>query len=355
MGHRAGDNEQVLALAEALGWPYEVKRFAYKAYELVTNRLLGTTLAGIDRARSSALAPPWPDLVLSAGRRNEPVCRWIKARSGGRTRLVHLGRPWARAERFDLVVTTPQYRVPVLPNVVEVEAPLHRVSVARLAEAAARWAPAFAHLPRPHVAVLVGGDSPPYRLDAAMVGELGREASALARRQGGSLLVTTSKRTGADAAAALRAAIDVPCHFYAWTPDREANPYFAMLASADAIVVTGETMSMLAEACDTLKPVHIFDMGRGWTAMRRDAPRPAAPFPERLRPKAVAHWLIAHLLPARVRRDVRRILDRFVASGRAAWLGDDAATFTPAPSSDLPHVVARVQTLLQKTLSHRRG
>src|SRR5262249_45239559 len=125
----------------------------------------------------------------------------------------------------------------------------------------------------------------------------------------------------------------------------EANPYFGMLAAADAIVVTGETMSMLAEACDTLKPVYIFDMGRGWTAMRPDAPRPAAPLGKRLRARAIAHWAVAHLLPPRVRRDTPRILPRFAAPRRAAWLGDAAATFTPAPSTDLPRVVARVHAL----------
>ncbi|MFZ0467325.1 MAG: ELM1/GtrOC1 family putative glycosyltransferase, partial [Thiogranum sp.] len=67
-GHKAGDNAQVIALAEALGWPYVVKRFRYRGWELLTNRLLGATLAGIDRDASSDLAPPWPDLVITAGR-----------------------------------------------------------------------------------------------------------------------------------------------------------------------------------------------------------------------------------------------------------------------------------------------
>ena len=44
MGHRAGDNSQVLALAEALGWPFEVKRFVYRRTELLTNLLCGPTL-----------------------------------------------------------------------------------------------------------------------------------------------------------------------------------------------------------------------------------------------------------------------------------------------------------------------
>ena len=66
MGHKAGDNAQVLALAEALEWPFAVKHFAYRRYEVVPNMALGATLAGIDRAQSSSLEAPWPDLVISA-------------------------------------------------------------------------------------------------------------------------------------------------------------------------------------------------------------------------------------------------------------------------------------------------
>ena len=112
MGHKAGDNSQILALAEALGWPFEIKRLTYRPTELLTNLLAPLTLLGIVRRSRAPLAPPWPDLIISAGRRNEPPCRWIQARAGKRVRLVHCGRPWAALENFDLVVTTPQYRLP---------------------------------------------------------------------------------------------------------------------------------------------------------------------------------------------------------------------------------------------------
>lgn len=351
-GYRAGDNAQVLALAEALGWPFAVKRFAYRKYEFLANRLIGCTVAGIDRGRSDPLAPPWPDLVITAGRRNEPVARWVRARSGGRTRLVHLGRSWAKPRHFDLVVTTPQYRVPALPNVLQIEAPLHRVTSERLKAAAERWRPALQHLARPLIALLVGGDSPPYVFDAAMAARLGRQAAALAKAEGGSLLVTTSPRTRIEATAALRQAIDAPCHFYEWKPDPDSNPYLGYLALADSLIVTGESMSMVAEACSTGKPVRIFDMGRGWTRMRapEDAgqerePPPELGLAERLAPKRALHWLLAHGLPARIRRDVRNILRPIVASGRAVWLGDEAEPVAALPSTDLPRTVARVKAL----------
>jgi mitochondrial fission protein ELM1 len=347
MGFRAGDNAQVAALAEALDLPHEIKRLAHRKYEFLANRLLGPTLAGLDAGRSDRLVPPWPDLVITAGRRNEPVARWIRQQAGGRTRLVHLGRPWAPVECFDLVVTTPQYQVPERANVLRIAAPLHAITPARLAEAAARWSRAFAHLPRPWVAVLVGGDSPPYTFDREAAERLGRAATELAH--GGTLLVTTSPRTRRSAAEALRKAIGGPCHFHEWAPDGRANPYIGYLALADAIVVTGESVSMVAEACASEKPVYLFDMGKGWARMRPGPARADGPMlslGEQLSPRRMAHWLLAHCLPKRIRRDVRRILWHLVASGRAHWLGDAGGPAKPLPSDDLARAAARVRELL---------
>ena len=111
-GYRAGERNQIIALAEALGWPFELKELFYRKNEFLTSLFRGSDLRGIRLAKSSPLEPPWPDLVISAGMRNEPVGRWIRNQAGGRTRLVHIGRPWARPENFDLLITTPQYRLP---------------------------------------------------------------------------------------------------------------------------------------------------------------------------------------------------------------------------------------------------
>ena len=147
MGHKSGDNAQVLTLAEALGWSFEIKRVVYRKTELLTNLVLGGNFFGVIKHKSSVFKPPWPDLVISAGRRNEPVCRWIQRQAEKRVRLVHIGRPWARLHRFDLIVTTPQYLLPVRPNILHNTTILHRVDESRLSKEAAHWAPRLAHLP----------------------------------------------------------------------------------------------------------------------------------------------------------------------------------------------------------------
>ena len=209
--------------------------------------------------------------MLLAHQSNETVARWIRRQSGGRTRLVLLGRPWAPVEAFDLVVTTPQYELPEAANVLHNPLPLHRVSPERLAAAAAQVAAA----PRPPAAPVRDRagrrQQRPVRVRRRRAAErLGREASALARGLGGSVLVTTSARTPPAAVDALFAAIDAPACLHRWAPGDSQNPYFGFLALADRIVVTADSISMIAEACATGKPVQMFDFGSGALPMRDD-------------------------------------------------------------------------------------
>jgi len=330
LGKKAGDNTQVRALAGELGWGYEEKHIVARHWELLAHIGSGITLAGIDRAQSSPLAAPWPDLVISAGRRNEPVARWVQRQSGGRTRLVHIGRPWAPLAAWDLVVTTPQYFLPEQANIVHNSLPLHRVAAGDLRSAGAQWQAQWAHLPRPWVAVLVGGDSGRFVLTRDKARRLGACAGELAAAAGGSLLVTDSPRTPRAAGDALQAQLRGPhvCHRCGSGQD---NPYRALLALADAFVVTGESMSMLGEAADTGRPLYIFDVGDG-----------AAPWwllPHSYRYKPLSHRIAMRIAPLRMRRDIGNIQQALVGSGRAQWLVPAAI---PAAAQALRGTITRL-------------
>ena len=359
-GHRAGDNSQVLALAEGLqsrlGWPFEIKRFVYRRTELATNLLLGGNLLGMVKSASSPLEPPWPDLILTAGRRNEPICRWIQQQAAGqRVRLVHVGRTWAAIERFDLIVTTPQYRLPRLPNILHNETPLHRIQDDRLEAQATAWRPRFADLPDPHIAVIMGGNSGPYTFDPAAGARLARQASAFAKARGGSLLVTTSARTPPDALAAFEQALDAPAYLYRWSAKAKENPYFAYLALAKELIVTGDSMSMLAEACATRKPVHIFDLGEGKYAMRpgqeAGTARQSREGWQRDYLRAFIFRMAMKVPPKRMTRDIRIVHRKLIETGRAVWLGDPFPDMPPPPLESVDRAVAAVAALFDDALS----
>ena len=303
-----------------------------------------STLAGVDLAASSPLEAPWPDLVICSGRGAESVAFWLK-RQNPQLRIVFVGTPWSAPSRFDLVITTPQYRLPQAPNILHNLLPVHDVTPQRLAEEAARWEAKLAHLPRPFTAVLVGGASGPYRFTPGSARRLGREASALAKADGGALLVTTSARTGAAATEALQSAITAPAFFYRWQAGAQDNPFHAVLGLASRIVVTADSISMLAEAVSTRKPVLLFDIEEGAHAMRADIDSQRIGWRGRGLDPTAFRLLINHA-PPRFSRDLRVVLRQLIASGHAQWLGDPPPDAEPPPVEDgLARAVARIRGL----------
>lgn len=315
LGKKAGDNTQVLALANQLGYGYVEKRIVARPWELLVHLGRQATLAGINRSASDALHAPWPDLVISAGRRNEPVAQWIRAQSAGRSRLVHMGRPWAPLALWDLIITTPQYNLPAQANILHNRLPLHRLDAGALENAAKALRPKIAALARPWICVLVGGDSGRFVLTPDKAANLGALASRLAQACGGSLLVTDSPRTPSAASDALSAALTAPHVFHRHAAGGE-NPYRGFLASADAFVVTGESMSMLGEAAAMQRPLLIFDVGDGDVCWWRLA--------HGWRYKPLSHRLAMRFGPPRMQRDIGRIQASLVESGAAQWLSTAA-------------------------------
>ncbi len=316
--YRAGERNQVLALAEALGWPFLVKRLSYKKYEFLTNIVCSSSLRGINLKLSDSLIGPWPDLVISSGMRNEPVCRWIQNQSGGRTRIVHVGNPWADPSRFDLVITTPQYRIPVRDNVLQNALTLNNLDTDKLQIESANWEAAFVGLPRPYTAVVVGGNSGPFTLGPKAADRLVKLSEDLRTLNGGSVLLTTSARTPLAAAEILEAGIETPRYIYRWRQGGERNPYLGMLACADHIIVTGDSISMLSEACATGKPVYMFDLGVGEYAMQPEVE--GRRFENDWRLGGIMYRLLMRFIWQKVSRDICLVHQHLLKSGRASWL-----------------------------------
>src|SRR5512144_1027630 len=346
------DNYLVLALAEALGWPFEIKQFVYRAHELVANLVLRTTLAGIDKQQSSPIEAPWPDLVISAGHRNEPIARWIKQQSPDTIRLVHVGRPWSSLDRFDLLVTRQQC-MPTRANVLRNTSARHRVTKERLDSEAARWRDRVAHLPRPFTAVIVGGSSGRYSFDRRAAERLAIEVSAFVAERGGSLLIATSARAPLATIEILEQNLRIPRHPFRWSKAAKENPYFAFLGLADSIIVTGHSMSMLAEACAPRKPVYMFDLRQDEGAMCPTAASVAHRAEaghrrfDKARLGAFLDRFIMKIGPGRSPSDIRTIHNYLVDTGQAAWLGKpfDPARSLPAVEW-LRRAVVRVHALM---------
>jgi uncharacterized protein len=255
LSDKAGDNAQIDAVVERLPWPVEYRRLYFKRPFVKGKPPFLASLYHVDKARSDKLTPPWPDAVVTIGRRPAMAALWIRQQSGDRTRIVLFGRPKRRLRHFALVVVSAQFQVTEAPNVLSVSLPLMRIDEERLNREAAEWKSRFDALARPIIALLVGGATRPYAFDAADATELVRRSRAYCG-DSGSLYVSTSRRTPAAAVAALRASLTARDHLYEW--GAAANPYHGLLAHADGFVVTGDSMSMITEVARLNRPLAIY-------------------------------------------------------------------------------------------------
>ena len=253
---RAGHANQALGVADALARDYQIKALRYNRVSLLPNLLLGAGFSHLTKEAREQLRQPWPDIVIAAGRRTAPVARAIKRRGDGRPFLVQCMWPETGMDRFDLIAVPAHDSKPQRPNLIQTVGAPHRMTPARLGNAAKSWGVRIGGLPTPRLALLVGGNTRGHRFDAAAARVLAERVGQLHQALGGSLLVTTSRRTTPEARNTLYRTLS-PAHRFDWGQDERDNPYEAYLALSDAVVVTGDSTAMCTEACATGRPVYI--------------------------------------------------------------------------------------------------
>jgi hypothetical protein len=207
--------------------------------------------------RGNDFAPPWPDLMIAAGRATLPLSIRMRRWTGGKTFVVQIQDPRTPLHFFDLVAPPNHDRVKG-DNVVSITGSPHRLSPERLKADYAAFADQIDPLPHPRVAVLVGGKSKAFDLSQERAAAIANSLVLPMEQEGGSLLMTFSRRTPQKARDLLAARLaDLPGII--WNGEG-ANPYFAFLEAADYILVTEDSANMATEAASTGKPVFIVKM-----------------------------------------------------------------------------------------------
>jgi mitochondrial fission protein ELM1 len=260
---KSGMESQCVGLAEALELDPTIIRVSLRNpwRDLAPHLRIGLQHAFI----GDPLAPPWPELLIATGRQSVPASLYMKQMSPG-TRRVQIQNPGISPRNFDLVIT-PMHDNLWGANVIQTIGALHRVTPEKLAAEARLLEPRLAGLPRPFIGVLVGGANGAHRFDVEDARRLAAEIASQTAKTGGSALVTPSRRTGEANIAELRAALASTPGFV-WD-GAGANPYYGMLALADVILATADSVNMITEACATGHPVYIYDLPGGAAKSQR--------------------------------------------------------------------------------------
>lgn len=253
----AGFEMQAVGVAEALGLTPELKRVSPPA----PHRWMapwGPAAAHV------GITAPWPDIVIASGRQSIPYARKIKKASGGKTFIAILQNPKLSPSQFDLV-WAPEHDQLTGLNVISTLTAPNRITPEKLTKAAGELSQRYAALPQKKIAVVLGGPNKVYRFSSDDMRNIAEMLRKLAEHEKVGLMVTTSRRTTAEATAVLREELrSVPHDIYDALSDApEANPYPGLLELADAIIVTCDSHNMVGEATVTGKPVYVVELEGG--------------------------------------------------------------------------------------------
>lgn len=250
----AGNERQALSLALAMRVSPRVLRIALRApWRWFGPGFVRGARLSILRWQWQTLSSPWPALAIGCGRHAAVITRALREASGGATFAVQILDPRVDPKYFDLVVA-PRHDGLEGDNVIQTMGSLNPVDDAWLADAAAEFS-TLQQLPRPRTALLVGGQRRGLATDERWFDALLSQLEHWRERDGGSMLITTSRRTPPEWRERLRGAFKNGTTCF-WGGDADGvNPYPGYLAVADRIVVTPDSVNMLSEACATGAPV----------------------------------------------------------------------------------------------------
>ena len=246
----AGTENQCIGVVEALNITPEIRQIGlHQPWKFLSPWL------GFERkcTFTESLTPPWPDLLIAAGRKSVAAARYIKKKSGGKTFTVQLQDPKTSPSQFDMVAVP--FHDPMRgDNVIVTHGAPNRLSTDKLQQAQAAFTPQFSSLKQPRIAVLIGGNSRTHKLTPDIMRKLVEQLKSL----NASLMITASRRTGEECLQILQDGLK-DSDAYIWNGQGQ-NPYFGMLAWADHILVTADSVSMLSDAGTTGKPVHMIPL-----------------------------------------------------------------------------------------------
>jgi len=262
MDDRSGNSKQAIALADILGYKYKIKKIKYNSFANLPNFLI-FGLMEVAKKNKRSLKRGKPDIVISAGRRTASIALQIKHRTG--CKVVQIMNPDLPYHKFDLIFLPHHDKKPgkqYPKNTIFIHGAVTHQDESLLSHHKEFWKEKFSFLPKPHIAVLVGGRSKHTDFTKINAKKLARYLANMATKEKGSLIVTTSRRTPKPSIDAFKKELtlhkSIPSYIYDFHEDNAANPYLGLLATAEKIVVTGDSISMCSEAIQTMKPVYVF-------------------------------------------------------------------------------------------------
>lgn len=255
---KAGMISQALGLAEAIGINTIVKNCSYNLpWSLFPPYTFFNSPRFLNK-NSDQITEPWPDLLISCGRQGLGVSLYVRKQSKGECFTICVQDPRINCDYFDLVIPLAHDNV-VAKNAIISNMSLHRITKSKLEEGKKLHEKLFTNHKAPFLIVLIGGSTHRYNMNLDACKDLANKFDQILANSDGTLYITPSRRTPQSLIKLLEEKYANNNRVILVDPNVN-NPYFGMLANADCIFVTDDSVNMISEACATGKRTYILPL-----------------------------------------------------------------------------------------------
>lgn len=262
--NRAGNYSQVLGLAKELGINYKIVNIDHGPFSLLPNLFLRSSLVGLNKTTKDFIKnlDYYPKVAIAAGRRCAPILLYLKKKSLNRTKIIQIMNPSLDFKKFDCLIIPLHDKIKYNgSNLLRSVGAITKVSDSTIKYEVSKFSSEL-NSDKKKIAVFIGGDTKKTKFDRDSLKLLITNCSNIAKNIDAQLLVLTSRRTSESLSKAAQNILSnsgCDYKFYDYINICKNNPYLAIMGVADYFIVSGDSVSMISEACGTGKPVYIFD------------------------------------------------------------------------------------------------
>jgi len=255
LDNRTGNRNQILGILSKLGFKFKSIEIKYNFFSILPNFFFQIFYKNYHINSSRHLYKGHcPDIIISCGRRTATVALELKKKFDFKPFCIHLMYPRFTLfkKNFNLIFIPYHDKVRKSKAIIKCLGSPSNVKLLKITD--------HEH-EKPVIFLILGGDNKNYILSIHEVDKLiNKIVNGLSDRKG-TLLITTSRRSSKaliEKVNQMKKEISVIKEVYHPNISKNKNPYIKNLSIANEIVVTGDSISMISDACETGKPVRIY-------------------------------------------------------------------------------------------------
>ncbi|MFZ9469532.1 MAG: ELM1/GtrOC1 family putative glycosyltransferase [Rickettsiales bacterium] len=268
---RVGTYSQAVALAEESGLKYQIIQQKYNFLKFLPNFIFSKSPIRITKNSLQSLTNLdfTPNYIISAGRKSAPTALFLQSfyqkKTQAKAKIIQILKPEINFNYFDFVLLPFHDNIPKKfqknQNIIKFIGSLSKNLKNISKNLNEDFANKIKNFTKPIILVLVGGNTKNYKFPLNSAENMFNIVKKFTQEFQSSTHILNSRRTPSEINEFFLKNCSDSIFFYDYNLLKDHNPYYDFIFHCDLIIASGDSISMISEACSLGKKIIIFNDG----------------------------------------------------------------------------------------------